>query len=138
MKRKLTDSIGIDDMLQMRADGATNSEIADRLECSYVTVLRYIGKEPKSIRTYARPVRQASSEEKMQSKESHEITAHRLTLVQQIFEGKQATFVIGNNEIAVKADGAELAYMPGEFEEFAKDVLAVCQLIRNTSFLERA
>ena len=36
--------------MQMRGDGLTNRQIAERLDISYGTVKRYIGNQPKGLR----------------------------------------------------------------------------------------
>lgn len=49
MRRKLLDDISKSELLQMRADGMTNQEIADSLDVSYMTVLRTIGNQPAEM-----------------------------------------------------------------------------------------
>jgi hypothetical protein len=43
MRKRLVDDVSITELLEMRESGLTNREIAARLDCSYQTVLRYIG-----------------------------------------------------------------------------------------------
>lgn len=45
-RRRLTDSVSVDELLKMRESGMTNSDIARALDVSYYTVLRYIGNQP--------------------------------------------------------------------------------------------
>lgn len=44
MRRKLLDDVSMQELYGMREQGLSNTEIAERLDCSYVTVLRYMGK----------------------------------------------------------------------------------------------
>lgn len=45
-RRRLTDSVSVDELLKMRESGMTNSDIARALDVSYHTVLHYIGNQP--------------------------------------------------------------------------------------------
>lgn len=47
MKPKLTDEISIQELLELRAEGKSNREIADLLDCSYATIYRHIGPSRK-------------------------------------------------------------------------------------------
>lgn len=49
MYRKLSDDVDVSTMLSMRESGMPNPQIAERLGCSYKTVLKYIGKQPKEL-----------------------------------------------------------------------------------------
>ena len=42
--RKLTESISVQEMQQMRDEGLSNAQIAKRLDVSYTTVRKYLGK----------------------------------------------------------------------------------------------
>lgn len=49
-KRNLIDEVSINEMREMRElQGMSNQEIADALDVSYITVYKYIGKQPKEI-----------------------------------------------------------------------------------------
>lgn len=43
MRPKLTDEISVNELLELRAEGKSNQEIADILDCSRATIYRYIG-----------------------------------------------------------------------------------------------
>lgn len=45
-RRRLTDSVSVDELLKMRESGMTNSDIARALDVSIQTVLHYIGNQP--------------------------------------------------------------------------------------------
>ena len=49
MKRRISDDVSIGEMLKMREQGMTNHDIAKSLGCNYVTILKYIGKQPKGL-----------------------------------------------------------------------------------------
>lgn len=49
MNRKLTDDIDISTMRTMRDRGMSNTQIKNSLGCSYSTVWRYLGKQPKGM-----------------------------------------------------------------------------------------
>lgn len=50
MKRKLIDEVTVQEMQHMREEGLTNKQIAERLDCNYITVKRYLGKQPEGMR----------------------------------------------------------------------------------------
>lgn len=49
-RKKLTDEVSVQEMLEYRQQGLKNSEIADRLDVSYRTIYNYIGPERKVTR----------------------------------------------------------------------------------------
>lgn len=53
MKKRLSREVTIQEMLSMREQGMTNSDIAASLECHYQTVLKYIGKQPAGFEQMA-------------------------------------------------------------------------------------
>ena len=50
MRPKLTDSIDVADLLQMRADGMSNRDIAEALDVTLRTVYRYIGPQGRYMK----------------------------------------------------------------------------------------
>lgn len=48
MKNRITDSISVQEMLEMREQGLSNREISERLDISYASVCRYIGRNPRT------------------------------------------------------------------------------------------
>lgn len=48
--KKLTNEISIQELQQMREEGLTNRQIAERLDLTYRTVIRYLGPQPKGLR----------------------------------------------------------------------------------------
>lgn len=49
-RRKIMDDVTVAEMQKLREQGMSNQEIADSLECSYNSVVRFIGKQPKELR----------------------------------------------------------------------------------------
>lgn len=50
MREPLTNSVSVQELLEMRESGLTNQQIAERLDIGYSTVCRYIGKNPKKAK----------------------------------------------------------------------------------------
>lgn len=50
MYRKLTEDIDVSTLQDMRNRGMDNIQIAEHIGCSYKTVLKYLGKQPKEMR----------------------------------------------------------------------------------------
>lgn len=50
MRKKLSASVNISELLAMREQGLTNYQIAERLGVTYRTIVSYIGKQPKGLR----------------------------------------------------------------------------------------
>ena len=85
-QRKLTDDVSMEELLQMRQDGMSNQEIANRLGVSKATVYRHLGAQPKGIR-YSRmkvdaPAMPAKQDEEKPAK------SYRLAPCSQVWEGK--------------------------------------------------
>lgn len=57
MGRKLLDEVSVNELLELRAEGYTNAQIAELLDVSYVTIYKYIGKMPGDL--YEKSMRDA-------------------------------------------------------------------------------
>jgi hypothetical protein len=55
-RKKLTDEVSVQEMLEYRQQGLKNSEIAELLDVSYRTIYNYIGSERKRTRKKDGPV----------------------------------------------------------------------------------
>ena len=44
MRKRLSEEVTREEMLRLREQGYSNTEIAEQLECCYPTVIKYIGK----------------------------------------------------------------------------------------------
>ena len=50
-RRRLDLDVTVQEMLRLREEGISNKQIAGQLDVHYNTILKYIGKEPRSPRT---------------------------------------------------------------------------------------
>ncbi len=120
MRRKMSEEITKSEMLSLREKGYSNSEIAEQLECCYATVLRYIGKSGMRRPTKSMP-------DKIQK----EIIKpkNRLHLVSKQYNGEAAAFNLTGEYITIIPHHANLCFEKKEFEELAKDIVAVSQIV---------
>lgn len=123
MKPKITEEIGINEMRQLRADGLSNKEIAEQLGICYQTILRYLGKQPKGLRTERRCNIPAA-----QPKET--ISINRLKETARAFAGAAADFTVFANRVRVIQGETAIEFPTEAFREFAKDIIAVSQIVR--------
>lgn len=80
MMKPLHKEVSQSEMLTMRDEGMSNEEIASHLGVSYQTVLRYIGKQPKSIKRSPREGTEESRREQKQAT-SKRVLAPSLSLI---------------------------------------------------------
>ena len=125
MYRKLNDEVSVHEMLELRKDGLTNRQIAEKLDCAYYTVLRYIGKQPEGMRGAFKPHRENKGPKQPPAPLSPE---SRLQLFSRSYRGKCAEFVLSGEDVIITFAGTEAMLSLQEFAEFAKDVLAVSAL----------
>lgn len=85
-RRKLTDDVSMDELLQMRQDGMSNQEIANRLGVSKATIYRHLGAQPKGIRYIRMKVDTPAMPAKQDEKKPAQ--ASRLAPCSQVWEGK--------------------------------------------------
>lgn len=85
MKKRLSEEVTREEMLRLREQGYSNTEIAEQLECCYATVIRYIGKGG---------VRRANRKDKSpaETKKPEVVSNERLKLVCKTFSGASASF----------------------------------------------
>ena len=85
MKKRLSEEVTREEMLRLREQGYSNTEIAEQLECCYATVIRYIGKGG---------VRRANRKDESQAetKKPEVVNIERLKLVCKTFSGASASF----------------------------------------------
>lgn len=117
MKRRMSEEVTRCEMLRLREDGYSNTEIAEQLECCYATVLKYIGKGGGRKKTHK------------SQKTATTLKKERLSLFSRTFRGEMADFTISANDISLRLPDLSMTMNTKEFEEFAKDVLAVSQLV---------
>lgn len=85
-RRKLTDDVSMDELLQMRQDGMSNQEIANRLGVSKATIYRHLGAQPKGIRHSRMKVDAPAMPAKQD--EEKPAQASRLSPCRQAWEGR--------------------------------------------------
>ena len=124
MKPKITEEISINEMRQLRADGLSNKEITERLEICYPTVLKYLGKQPKGLRTERRCNIPAAQPEEA-------ISVNRLKETARAFAGAAADFTVFENRVRVIHGETAIEFPTEAFREFAKDIIAVSQIVRD-------
>lgn len=125
MKRKMSEEVAKGEMMRLREQGYSNTEIAEQLECCYATVLRYIGKGGIRRKKKADCAHGVDHTENTVSKD-------RLIMLSRSFAGGVAQFTVRDDEIDIVFP-AENCYVTLKFDkyaEFAKDVLAVSQIMR--------
>ena len=138
MKSPLYKEVSPGEMLRLRDDGYSNSEIADMLDCSYQTVLNCIGKQPAGMRK-ARSFGVRGGEKTMKE-------APKPVQNEPDFEGEQVASLVLKNRtisleglvgeyeidckgervmIAIKGDSyaAELPFE--KFKDFAAEVMGI-------------
>ena len=123
MKPKITEEISINEMRQLRADGLSNKEIAERLGICYPTILKYLGKQPKGLRTERRCNIPAAQPEEA-------ISVNRLKETARAFAGAASDFTIFANRVRIIRGGTAIEFPAEVFREFAKDIIAVSQIVR--------
>lgn len=85
MKKRLSEEVTREEMLCLRKQGYSNTEIAEQLECCYATVIKYIGKGG---------VRRANrkDESPAETQKPDAVSSERLKLVCKTFSGASASF----------------------------------------------
>lgn len=100
--------------MQMRGDGLTNRQIAERLDISYGTVKRYIGNQPKGLRaeygsyaTRVKGVEEVTGPKRMD--EADEPRAE-LTLYQRtdIYWGKELKYAVSGEHVKIRQHDDEI------------------------------
>lgn len=85
MRKRLSEEVTREEMLRLREQGYSNTEIAEQLECCYPTVIKYIGKS--GIRRANR-----KDENPAEIKKPEAVNIERLKLVCKTFSGASASF----------------------------------------------
>lgn len=85
MKKRLSEEVTRAEMLRLREQGYSNTEIAEQLECCYATVIKYIGKGG---------VRRANRKDKSpaETKKPEVVSNERLKLVCKTLSGASTSF----------------------------------------------
>ena len=123
MRKRLSEEVTREEMLRLREQGYSNTEIAEQLECCYPTVIKYIGKS--GIRRDSR-----KAEIPAEPKRPEAVSDERLKLVCKTFSGASASFELSRGGVTIVFEDGRISMNPERFREFAKDILAVSQIAR--------
>ena len=111
MRRRLLDDVSKGELLQMRADGMTNEEIAESLDVNYMTVYRIIGAQPNELSHRGRKKGGRSVVEAPPKKQEEEIIPACLVTVNRTIELQGATakyaLNIDKKSVMVKLENAQ-------------------------------
>ena len=116
-KPKLTDSVSVEELLTMRENGMSNHQIANALDISYATVVRYIGKAP-----FRKP---GSGKKPVEKQEEPKST---LTLELQVtsYSGKFARYrLMSTGQVEMTIDDLNLS--KNELEKFIVELMDIYQ-----------
>ena len=129
MRRKIIDEVSISEMLGLRREGATNQEIADRLECSLPTVYKHIGNQPPGLRGHYKRTNLSTQPPETPKQKAQEPLKSRLRVASITHQGayRGADFEKDGDKLFIRTGGMRLMFEMDEFQEFAKDVVAVAQ-----------
>lgn len=118
----LTNSVSVQEMLEMRESGLSNKEIAERLDVAYSTICRYIGRNPKQAK-------------KVNFKP--EMVRKNPTLLKVIEEmvtlsGSTHDFAINktDNVVYIKDSGKTYDYTREQLEVYISELLEVLSMIK--------
>lgn len=125
MKRKMSEEITRDEMLRLREQGYSNTEIAEQLECCYATVLKYIGKGGVRRKKKIASACAAGTDHEKAANEN------RLIMLSRSFGGKVACFTVFEDEIEIVFPdmNCDVTLKFDKYAEFAKDILAVSRVM---------
>lgn len=126
MARKLTDEISIEELKQLRAEGLTNKQIADRLDINYVTVKRYLGKQPDGLRAAY-----GSSQTKTKDVEKPAMKVVQapktdlvLTQCTKEYAGKDVCYVVRDWSVEIRQNGQQIRFFDRKgLENFVMELM---------------
>ena len=123
MRKRLSEEVTREEMLRLREQGYSNTEIAEQLECCYATVIRYIGKGG---------VRRANrkDESPAETQKPDAVSSERLKLVCKTFSGASASFELSKDGVTVNFEDTRISMGQKMFIEFVKDAIVVTQIAR--------
>lgn len=141
--RNLTKDVSISELMHMREEGMSNKEIAERLDVSYITILRLIGKQPAEMTAAAlhAPKPKASKPAKVQASPKPASVAHSIPATNKddeetvLLVDERVTRLVGmfgNYEISDKEKEVHAELKNGtlilqfdELEQFVKELSAI-------------
>ena len=129
--RSILNDVSIDEMMNMRESGMTNTDIAQALGCSYQTVHKYIGAQPSRGGLYARSIHPVSKNEE-QEPEYEPV----LPVVNSVtyLSGEACEYEVDSRSkrVNIKGKGGEGAIAIGfdSIELFADEIAAICRNLK--------
>ena len=114
MRKRLSEEVTREEMLRLREEGDSNTEIGEQQECWKSGIRRANRKD----------------ENPAEIKKPEAVNIERLKLVCKTFSGASASFELSRGGVTVVFEDGRISMNPERFREFAKDVLAVSQIAR--------
>ena len=108
MQRSILEDVSMEELKQMRAEGLTNRQIADRLGVCSATIIRHLGPQPTGLRAdYGSIAAKVTGLEPVpQRKKTLEISLRKTEYV-----GTAALYTLYNTgDAIIKKDGVELRF----------------------------
>ena len=95
----------------MRAEGLTNKQIADRLDINYVTVKRYLGKQPDGLRAaYGSNQTKVKDVEKPVKVVQSPKTGLMLTQCTKEYTGQDVRYVVRGWSVEIQQNGQQIRF----------------------------
>lgn len=143
MRRKLLDEVSMDELMYMRnEEGLSNKEIAERIQCSYATICKVLGPQPKGVRKPYTRKEPAIAKAKVITMPTH-MTAPELPVASKVNDeietvllydertytlaGTVGKYMISDKSKMVMTEvaGTSFSMTFEEFENYAKEVLRI-------------
>lgn len=119
-REPLTNSVSVQELLEMRESGMTNRQIAERLDVGYSTICRCIGKNPKKAKKVNFKPEKVSK------------TPHLLKTVEETIklQGKQNSYTVYKSGGLVFLDDLDIEYSKDDLEVFISELLEVLAMVK--------
>lgn len=119
-REPLTNSVSVQELLEMRESGMTNQQIAERLDVGCSTICRYIGRNPKRAKKVNFKPEKVSK------------TPHLLKTVEETIklQGKQNSYTVYKSGGSVFLDDLDIEYSKDDLEVFISELLEVLAMIK--------
>ena len=146
MRRSVLSDVSISELLSMRDSGMSNQEIADSLGCSYYTVLRLIGKQPKEMRKEYTRIADTPSEKPKPAqvfKEEEEFIPASLVLAERtvVLQGEVGRYEIDTYKSSVSisiTDHGQISIPMSDLKVLYKEIAAIIRNEEKTKFTVEA
>ena len=135
MRKKLIDEVSIQELQQMRADGLTNQQIADRLDVSRFTVHRYLGPQPEGLKApygaYTARVKDVEPVEKP-VKTGREMSIQK-QFSKTMYSGDDFDFIVcstGNIEVIKRGSDEIMTLTVNNYNKLIRGLLDIVYVLR--------